>query len=442
GRISAVGQDIFTSLLKTIADNQTIKGFEGKLMATTTDQFPAAERANLSTLAPTPMREEQHNSSIVYGEKLILKLFRKQEEGTNPDLEMRRFLNTQHYTQHITPLVGALEYHHPSTGKMVVGLLQTYATDVRNAWQYTLDQLRHYFEQVTPQMDELVEVPVPSQSLLELQGMESSALAQQMIGTYLASVEQLGSSTADLHRALAAESDMPGFAPEPFSTLYQRSLYQNARNLTGQTFRTLRQRLHQVPEDSQDLAQQLLERQDRLLEHFQALIDQKITAKRIRCHSDYHLRQVLYTGKDFIIIDFEGDPHRSLNERRMKRSPLRDVAGMLQSFGYAAEYGLIQEMESGMMRPEYAPAISQWTQFWLRWVTSRFLKGYLEVASQDTFLPRTEPELDLLLRTCLLEKSIDSLRKELTNRPDRIDVALRQVWQTLENADAFYMGTR
>lgn len=435
GRATAVpeqaGQGIFTSLLSAIANNQVTKGFEGELMATATDQFPPPVKADPQALPPLPLKEEQRNSSIIYDDQLILKLFRKQEEGINPDLEIRRFLNDQHYTQHIAPLTGALEYHHPSTGKMTVGLLQTFVTDVRNSWDYTQDSLRHYFEQVTTQRDEIAAVPVPSESLLELQAMEVSALAHEMIGTYLTSAEQLGSSTADLHRALASNTQLTAFEPEPFSTFYQRSIYQSARNLTGQTLRSLTQQLAILPADTQPLAQQVVDSQELIIEQFQRLLNQKITALRTRGHGDYHLRQVLYTGKDFLIIDFEGDPSRSLNERRMKRSALRDVASMLQSFGYAAEFALSREMESGMLRPEHQPAMDLWTQFWVHWVSSRFLRGYLQVATQASFLPRTQQELDLLLGTYLLERSIDNLRYEMSNRPQRIGIALEQVLRTL-----------
>ena len=130
---------------------------------------------------------------------------------------------------------------------------------------------------------------------------------------------------------------------------------------------------------------------------FQLVLDQKITAMRCRYHGDYGLEEVLYTGKDFIIIDFEGEPGRSLSERRMKRSPLRDVAGMLQSFHHAATQALNNEVESGMIRPENLPVMEQWAQFWYCWVSAAFLNSYLDVASKDSFLPKTTAELQVLL---------------------------------------------
>ncbi|MEB3357073.1 MAG: maltose alpha-D-glucosyltransferase [Synechococcales bacterium] len=433
-RNATAGRPIFTALLEAIAHNRVTQGFAGELMATATEQFPDLDR-DLATLHPAPLREEQRNSSIIYDEHLILKLFRRQEEGINPDLEIRRFLGEQGYQRHIAPLVGALEYHRPDRGVMTVGIMQTYVTDVRNSWDYTLDGLRDYFERVITQHDDVTDVPVPSQPLVALQAMDVSAFAIETIGAYLTSVEDLGRSTADLHLAIASDPHNPGFAPEPFSSFYQRSIYQSARNLTGQTLRTLKQRLPSLPEAVQPLARKVLNHQDALINHFQSLIHQKITALRIRCHGDYHLRQVLYTGKDFVLVDFEGDPARTLSERRLKRSALRDVAEMLQSFAYAAEIALHQEVESGMLGSEQIPLMRQWTQFWQRWVSATFLKSYLAAAGQGTFLPKTEQELGVLLNAYLLERNIYSLRYELDCRPERVAIALQQMLQLLERPE-------
>lgn len=430
-RNAIAGRTIFTSLLEAIALRQVTRGFAGELIATVTEQFPDLSQ-DLATLHPVPLREEQRNSSIIYDNRFILKLFRRQEEGINPDLEIRRFLSERGYQQHIAPLIGALEYHRPDRGTMTVGIMQTYVTDVRNSWDYTLDSLRDYFERVITQHDDVTHVPMPSQSLLELRTRDASALANETIGSYLTSIDDLGRSTADLHLAIAADTHHPDFAPEPFSSFYQRSIYQSARNLTGQTLRSLKQRLPSLPEEIQPLAQAVLGNQDTIIDHFQSLLDQRITALRIRCHGDYHLRQVLYTGKDFILIDFEGDPARSLNERRLKRSALRDVAEMLQSFTYAAEIALRNEVESGMLRPEHTPLMRQWTQFWQQWVSATFLKRYLDVAGQGTFLPRTEQELGVLLNAFLLERAIYSLSYDLSDRPERVEISLQQMLQILD----------
>jgi maltose alpha-D-glucosyltransferase/alpha-amylase len=435
-RNPSLGENIFTPLLQTIAQQRGLRGFAGEVIPTTTDRLPDLTPEALTSLSPVPLKEAYRNCSVVYDDQLLLKLFRRQEAGTNPDLEVRRFLSEKNYAQHIAPLAGTLEYHRPGRGAIAVGLLQVYVPDVRNSLAYTMDSLRDFYETVVTRPDEDGDVPIPPQPLLELQNIQPSALANQLIGPYLSNVELLGRSTADLHVVLASDATNPGFAPESFTTLYQRSVYQSARNLTGQTFRTLSQQVRSLDAPTQSLAHSVLEHQDAVIDHFRQILEQKITALRIRCHGNYHLRQVLYSGKDFVIIDFEGDPALPLNERRLKRSALRDVAEMLQSFSFSAEVALRREVDNGMLRPEHLPVMQRWSQFWTRWVSATFLRSYLEVASQGEFLPRTDQELKVLLNTYLLERHIQTLAHQLNVHRECIDIALNQILQTL-NAPKF-----
>jgi maltose alpha-D-glucosyltransferase/alpha-amylase len=434
GRTEPAMQAIYTALLEAIAHRRVAKGRVGELISTVTEKFPSLPAPELAKLRSIPLKETQRNSCIVYEELLLLKLFRRQEEGVNPDLEIRRFLTEKNYSQHVDLLAGALEYHRPDRGTIAVGLLQTYAPDVRNFWEFTLDGLRDVFEQVLSHRDDLPEIAVPTETLLELQAMELPPLATQNFGSYLANIHALGESTADLHLTLASDEDYPNFAPEPFTSLYQRSVYQSARNLTGQTFRTLSQKLETFPDMMKPTAKGVEVQRDRILNHFQAILETKIMAKRIRIHGDFHLGQVLHTGLDFIIIDFEGDSTLPINERRIKRSPLRDVAEMLQSLGYAAETAYQREAESGMLTLEKLAYIQRWKQFWLRWASANFLKGYLGKAISGSFLPENPRELEALLKTCLLERIMASLARQLHKRDFDfgVNVALQEVLQTLQ----------
>jgi maltose alpha-D-glucosyltransferase/alpha-amylase len=456
--------------LDAIAHNRSYKGMVGELVASATDIFPQLV-ADASDLNPTPMKGERANTSVVYSDspqaghesihRFILKLFRQVEEGINPDLEIGRFLTQRKVLEHFASIAGALEYRRPKAEPMTVGILQEFITDTRSSWEYTLDSLRQYFEYITVQQADITEVPVPSNSLLDLQAVfddadmgrgedahsvvgisqagqspESPAsaklLASQIIGSYLASAQLLGQRTAELHIALASDSENPDFAPEPFSSFYQRSIYQQARNLTGQVLLLLKKRLKQLPPDTQQLAHTVLDHQEHILGRFQLVVNQKITALRTRCHGHYSLEEVLYTGKDFIIIDFEGEPGRSLSERRMKRSPLRDVAGMLQSFHSAAIEALHNEVEAGMIRAENLPLMEQWAQFWYCWVSAAFLNSYLAIASKDSFLPKTQQELQVLLDSYRLETVINQLGDELKHRPERVQIPLRRILQLQE----------
>jgi maltose alpha-D-glucosyltransferase/alpha-amylase len=233
---------------------------------------------------------------------------------------------------------------------------------------------------------------------------------------------------------LASAPDEPNFAPEPFSKLYQRSLYQSTQSLTEQVFRLLHQRLKDLPDVVCPEAQVILERKGEILKRFRSIMELKISAMRIRCHGDYHLGQVLYTGRDFVIIDFEGEPARPVSERRIKRSPLRDVAGMLRSFHYAAYTALFVQEESGLIRAQNRSSLLYWVQFWHTWVSVFFLKAYLQVAERGHFLPASREELRVLLDVYLLEKAIYELGYELNNRPDWVRIPLRGIQEVLRSS--------
>ena len=429
----AVGDHNFLAFpLDAIAHHRSYQGKNGTLVATATEALaPILSEAH--NLNPSLLRGEQSNTSLVYGDRLILKLFRKLEEGINPDLEIGRFLTEKKVSEHFTPVAGALEYRSKGSEAISIGILHQFIPDTRDAWSYTLDSLRDYFERVMvlPGSDlrdnELLSPGAPG--LIEK---KASPFGYDLLLSYLNTVELLAKRTAQLHIALASNPEHPDFAPEPFSSFYQRSVYQYMRNLTGQVLLLLKKRIHTLTPEAQQLSQTILNRQEQILGRFKALLNQQITVMRTRCHGDYHLGQVLYTGKDLIIIDFEGEPARPLTERRMKRSPLRDVAGMLQSFHYAVTMGLRNEVENGMIRPDNLVVMEQWAQFWYSWVSDTFLKTYLSTAAGWSFIPQSQQELGVLLDAYLFEKSIYELNYELNNRPDWVDIPLQRILQLLE----------
>ncbi len=435
-------KDFLAFPLEAIASARRYKGSAGELLATTTDVLTQLSLETLE-MAPRLLKGEQSNTSVVYSDKLILKLYRKIEEGINPDLEIGRFLTEQKLADsaatplpgalHCASVAGALEYHRQGQQPITLGILQEFVPDTRDAWSYTLDSLRKYFEQVLVKQVDINEVRLPSNSVVADLSVGIPDLAKEIIGPYLASSELLGQRTAELHLALASDFENPDFAPENFTSFYQRSIYQNMRNLAGRVLPLLRKRLFQLPKASQELAQSLLNRQEQLMSRFGSILNLKITAQRIRTHGDYHLGQVLYTGKDFIIIDFEGEPARPLSERRMKRSPLRDVAGMLQSFNYAVNQALRNEVEVGMIEPESLSEMEHWAYFWYGWVASAFLNSYLLTAADAGFLPKTTQELQVLLSAYLLEKAVYELGYELNNRPDWVEIPLQRILQLLDS---------
>lgn len=401
-------------------------------MATPSAGFSTlSQAAENASLEPHLFKGVQDNSSIIYGNCFILKLYRKVEPGINPDWEVGRFLTEKKISNHLAPVAGAIEYQQQGSQSIAIAVLQGYIPDTTSAWSYTLDSLRGYFEQVMVKQFDWEQVHSPANLVSGAQTLEIPDFAYEIIGAFLGSAQLLGQRTAELHMTLASDLENPDFAPEPFTTFYQRSIYQYSRNLAGKVLLSLKKHLEQLPEPAQKLAQKFLSRQEQVLERFGPILTQKIAAQRTRCHGKYHLGQILYTGKDFIIIDFKGESDRPLNERRMKRSPLRDVAGILQSFSYASKVALHRELDSGIIRPDNLPLMEQWAKFWYRWVRAVFLNAYLSTAAESTFLPKTEQELRVLLDAYLLEKAVQELSDQLTKRSDWLELSLEQILQLL-----------
>ena len=414
----ALGEPAFcTALLELIGTNRQLHGRMGVLLGSSTRAF--ARIAGGTQLQPAIGRAEQSNTSVIYGDRLILKLFRRLEAGINPDLEIGRFLTEQRAFAHIPPVAGAIEYRRGTDEPTTVAILQEFVPNQGDAWQYTLGALDQALARASTLEAQPI-APLSSRTLLNLAAQEPPPAARELIGPYRDSARLLGQRTAELHLALAADPNDPDFAPEPFTAAYQRAIYESMRHLAAQVFQTFRAdpqwgQAYPVP----DLEQQVLER-------FQPVRDRPIAATRIRFHGDYHLGQVLYTGRDFLIIDFEGEPARPLSERRAKHSPLRDVAGMLRSFHYAAYAALRVRRDRARLEP--------WARCWTQWVSAGFVKAYLTTAGQASFVPRSRDELQVLLDAYLLEKAIYELGYELNNRPDWVPIPLQGILQLIAPA--------
>src|SRR5262249_34180741 len=233
-----------------------------------------------------------------------LKLFRKVEPGVNPDLEIGRFLTGRTDFRHVPRVAGSLEARERAGEPVTLGVLQEFVPNEGDAWSYTLDALGRYFDRVLTSWQSAA-APLPSGALIDLAAREMSADDFERIGTYVPQARLLAERTAELHVALAAGTGKD-FAPEPFSELYQRSLYDAMRSLTKKRLRRLRQKLSGLPEAVRGEAEQVLATEERILERFRRLTARKLAAERIRTHGDYHLGKALFTGRDFVILGFEG----------------------------------------------------------------------------------------------------------------------------------------
>jgi maltose alpha-D-glucosyltransferase/alpha-amylase len=409
-------------LLAMMARQVTVKGRHGELEGWSTREVRKALEDG-ADLTPSLLGAEQSNTSLRYGSRFILKLVRRLEGGTSPDLEIGRFLTEKAGFTHSPPVLGALEYRRGRGAPRTLAILQGFVANEGDAWRFSMDALGRYFDRVLTQKAGASPAAVP-EGPPSLFGSEPTPVVYEMLGTYVQAAELMGRRTAELHRALSSDAEDPAFAPEPFTTLYQRSLVQSARNLVRQAFTLLRRRLRDLPEDARDEAQRVLALEGELLRRTKAALTRRITGQRIRVHGDFHLGQVLYTGRDFVIIDFEGEPARPLGERLIKRSALRDVAGMVRSFHYSGHAALLQRLASGQLRREDVTVLEPWARYWERWASAVFVRGYLASAGEGAWLSSSPDERRQLLTAYLLDKAVYELAYELNNRPDWVRIPL------------------
>ena len=428
-------KEFLTMPLEAIQKKQKYQGNNGVIKSSTTNIFTELMQTATGDINPQILSGKHNKNLISYGTKFMLKLFRKLETGINPDLEIGLFLTEKATSQdspikeHISPTAGAIEYYREESNLFTIGILHKFIPETRDGWSYTSDILRGYFERIMVQQIAVNELNIPPVTIGNSIKTEIPEQVYDLIGSYLGLAEQLGQLTADIHQTLASDSNNPNFAPEQFTSFYQRSVYQYMRNQTGQILLRLKKHLSKLSPETQQLAQTVINCEGRILGRLASVVDRKITAMRTRCHGDYHLEHVLFTGKSFVAINFEGEPVRPLNERQMKRSPLRDVAGMLESFYYVVNVALREEIQSGMIRPENLILMEQWSTFWYSWVSISFLKAYLNRTISGSFLPKTEQEMQVLLDVYMLEKVVYEINYELTYRPDWVEIPLARIQQ-------------
>jgi len=420
--------DVANTYLQAFSRKRSFRGRAGTLTAAPSRHFKRLAGADPAELTPSPMSGEQSNTSIRFGRRLILKIFRKVEAGVNPDVELTSWLTDQ--DARVPPFCGALEYKPDNGTEMSLGILQAFVPNDGDAWTYTLDDLSQFVERAASLPEGTVVPPLPSLDPVELSALEPPPEVAELIRTYLESARLLGVRTADMHRALAASSD-PAFAPEPFTPFYQRSLFQSMRNLTEQVFEVLQARHASLPPALVPQATRLLQRKSELLARFRSIATLKVSALRTRHHGDFHLGQVLWTGRDFVVLDFEGEPTRALSTRRLKRSPLRDVAGMLRSFDYAAHTALEQARTRGLVSRDSDGTVAAWVQVWQGWVSAGYVRAYLGGMAGVPVIPSGTTELRSLLNLYVLEKAVYELGYELSHRPDWVGLPIEGIERLL-----------
>jgi maltose alpha-D-glucosyltransferase/alpha-amylase len=320
----------------------------------------------------------------------------------------------------VPAFAGSIEYRRGKGEPTVVGAMQAAITSEGDAWEMTLDSVSRFYERVLARKADLQSEAVAGGSIVnELIG-----------GIYPERAKLLGQRTAELHLALASEQEDKRFVPEPFNAMGQRSVFQNMRAMVRRSWELLGKKLPSLSASVREEAAEVHAAEKQILAAQQRILDRVSGAAKIRIHGDYHLGQVLYTGKDFVILDFEGEPARPLSERKLKRSALRDVAGMMRSYQYAAYSALWQPST----RPEDIPFLERWADRWYRQMSSTFLLSYLKTAAGAPFIPPDEDDLQVMLEAYLLDKAVYEVGYELNNRPDWVVIPIRGIKHILQKS--------
>src|SRR5690606_9953499 len=315
---------------------------------------------------------------------------------------------------------GSMEFVDQEGKVMVFGLLQEKVENQGDAWGMTTDSVGRFFERVITKAKKEKLPKLINKASIAFE--EAPELIQEFIGRgFYERVARLGQRTAEMHLALASDGSNPAFAPEYFTSNYQRSLYSSLRKLVRDRFNLLESSLTKLSPEIRELGKKLLAMENEVLDCFKEIYEVRINAIKTRIHGDYHLGQVLFTGKDFVIIDFEGEPGFSFSERRLKKNPLKDVAGMMRSFQYAA-FGKILLNEN--YRDRDMEFLENWAEQWQHYVSRFYFGAYLERMGLGKEL---SIENEILIRTFLMEKAIYEMGYELNGRPDWVIIPLRGI---------------
>ncbi|HJS89628.1 MAG TPA: maltose alpha-D-glucosyltransferase [Steroidobacteraceae bacterium] len=389
------------AIIDAIGASAELPTREGRVRFTPTTLYPELRGDPAAELAVSPTGAQSSNTTLRVGDGLFLKFYRKLQPGVNPELEIGRYLTEVARFPNIVPVAGAAEYTDRDAVGYTVALLQAYVPNQGDGWSYTVDYLVRFLE------DRRSGVPV----------------LDDAHGLYLSLVRTLAIRTAELHRSLARPSDDPAFAPEPIEPEDVAGWAEAARAAAETTLSLLSERISQLPSSIAADAQTLIARREKLLQLIASCAAVAPSGLKIRRHGDYHLGQVLLKRNDFVIVDFEGEPGRTLAERRRKHSPLTDVAGMLRSFAYARQAALERcALQGGDDCGRWEPQLQSWEQEARR----TFLASYDEVASAAALYGSLE-QMRPLLNLFEIDKALYEVRYELGNRPEWTRIPLHSL---------------
>jgi maltose alpha-D-glucosyltransferase / alpha-amylase len=396
------------ALLSLLAQGGTAHGKIFRLMGTPKNNLA---QATAQAAASRPAKSQGSTFAANYGDNWYLKCLRRFERGVQPDAETLRHLGENATFSKVPEFAGTLQLL-GDNGSGIFATLSRFVPNGGTGWAYTLDAIERFFERV-----------LTTRASID----DPAAVEEAISGMYRERSILGGEAVATLHRALAETSDDPAFEPEPFGTLYQRSLYQSMRGNLGRMLRSLRVVIADLFPDAQASAERLIASRDIILSRYARLLDRRIAAEKIRVHGNLSLHSLINTGKDWSFVDFEGGAEGSVGERRLKRSALVDVASLLRSVEAAMQLSLARQ------RTEDVEALRPWADCWLGVLGRAFLSGYRRGTSEATFVPTNAEDFDLLLDLLLLDDAVKDISEATALTSEAVLEASHSVLRLLES---------
>ncbi len=430
-----VSDDFCKALLDAFAKRKKFAGERGQLVAKRNREFRKLWGESHPTLNSYVFPSAEIDTSIRFGDRFVLKLLRKPEGGIHPGVEMGELLTERHAFPNAAPFAGSLEYEAADQDSMVVALLHGFVPNDGTAWQETRRQMEQFIDRVTElkiSQTNLGETETAQIYSLAFALADPNPSALELIGPYLGFAEKMGNRVAKLHRILASQTENPAFAPEPFNDFYRQGLYHGYIGLVGRRMEFVRQRLSEMADDVRELAVRILEQESAIVAKLQAVYQERIPSQRTRFHGRLHLGHLLVHDDDVVITDFEADPASHVSERRLKRCPLRDVASMIVSFGYAAQTTRRLIYQGDRQQHLDERELRNATRFWYSNVTAAFIRGYWKEAGGAAYLPKSQAEQQTLLQTYIMERALLDVREDIEDKPDFAGMPFRIILHLLE----------
>jgi len=418
---ATVDEELCRWLLHTAGHGLSIPFAAGTLVGSAGLAFAALRGDESEPLAAERSSAEQSNTSVRFGDKIIMKLFRRLEAGPNPDCEITQYLSDERGNTHVPSFVGSLHYAPREGEDITLGIFQNLVNNQGDGWSWTLEELGRYYEGRATKAFPRNLRKHAKRSTLYTQGEATPPEVAEVMGLYIKAATMLARRTAEMHLDLAADTSHPAFRPGRLSKSDLGDLWARLRERAREVFDALKMGISRFPDDAVEHAAMVLGRRREIAERFRGVEKLDISLKATRVHGDYHLGQVLCVMDDFVILDFEGEPARALAERRSLQSPLKDIAGMLRSFSYAAQVGYLNFVAR---HPRDAAPLEPWAKLWETCVSAAFLSTYREAVSGADLIPSNHADLGLMLDAFLLDKALYELNYELNNRPAWVRIPL------------------